>query len=154
MRLCYRKEAFATELFHEVFCHSEVWTKSKSLVDVIHGELFHSPTKCGLLFSFKAFGAISKQIDFLRENADLAVLSAKDFFEYFVRGLYEEDKWRCCVDVRENLLREVPEGSDAFDLVTPFVKLMEEEIKPPCLSTCPVSVLTTFKAPKPVKVSA
>ena len=98
----------------------------------------------GFMEWFKAFGAISKQIDFLRENADLAVLSAKDFFEYFVRGLYEEDKWRCCVDVRENLLREVPEGSDAFDLVTPFVKLMEEEIKPPCLSTCPVSVIVSL----------
>lgn len=98
----------------------------------------------GFIAWFKVLNSLAGKAGFFKENVDLCCEAAKNFFEYFVRGLYEEDKRLCLHDIRDILLNEKLTESDAVDLTTPFLNLMEEFDKRCPLSTIAVSVIISL----------
>ena len=106
---------------------------------------YNPELNAGFVVWFKGFTALARRTEFLSKNVDACCGAAKDYFDYFARGLFVEDKYRCMHDVRDTLLAEMP--ADYFDLTKGFIALTEEEerssrVKPP--STCAVSVIISL----------
>jgi len=97
----------------------------------------------GFVAWFREFNALAGEIDFFKDNPDICCLAAKDYFEYFVHRLYEEDKRLCFLNVRDTLLSKMPAESDA-DLTAPFLELMRDFAASRPLSTCAVSVIISL----------
>ena len=99
----------------------------------------------GFIEWVKTFVALASRIKFFRENVELCAQSVKDYFEYFVKNLYEEDRVRCFNDIRDTLLGELPATeSDTAAFIKAFVQAVEADKKSYRPSTCAVSVVVSL----------
>ena len=104
---------------------------------------FDPRTTLGYIKWYEEFKNLSEQIEFVGDNPDLCAQAAKDYFDYFVRRLNDEQKKQYGDDIYYILRRELPDSftADFLKLLNPEQDLTEFK---PIKSTCAISVIISL----------